>query len=286
MKKTVTPLDCEQPFKLNELFFSTTDLRGVITAGNQVFVDISKYSVEELLGAPHNIIRHPEMPRAVFRLLWRYLEANKIIVAYVKNMAANGNYYWVLALVYPLEDGYISIRFKPSSKYFSVVQNLYTEMKEIEKRVGDKGDEKAKGMDESTDFLIEKLCTLGFASYDEFMTEVLKEELSSRDRMLKKEDLSLLPTIASDLINSSVYGNNFMLVSELFTIYLNFYSSNTKLNDFFDKIEVFNQLNSQITLKADNIFDLAKDFRFISLNTAIQSEKLGNNSNTLSVVAS
>ncbi|MBP9838045.1 MAG: hypothetical protein KBC84_04970, partial [Proteobacteria bacterium] len=119
-----------------------------------------------------------------------------------------------------------------------------------------------------------------------FMTEVIKEELSSRDRMLKKEDLSLLPTIASDLINSKVYGNNFMLVSELFTIYLNFYSSYTKLNDFFDKIEVFNQLNSQITLKADNIFDLAKDFRFISLNTAIQSEKLGNNSNTLSVVAS
>ena len=65
----------EQPFEIDELFFSATDRKGIITSGNSVFVRVSDYSREELVGRAHNLVRHPDMPRAVFQILWDYLEA-------------------------------------------------------------------------------------------------------------------------------------------------------------------------------------------------------------------
>src|SRR4051812_27090860 len=99
MTSPITPRDVESPFGIEELFYSTTDRKGVILHGNDVFVRVSKHARERLVGSPHNIIRHPDMPRAAFRLVWETILSGSPVVAYVKNMAANGDYYWVTALI-------------------------------------------------------------------------------------------------------------------------------------------------------------------------------------------
>ncbi|MEI7926857.1 MAG: PAS domain S-box protein, partial [Chloroflexota bacterium] len=81
-----TPVNAPSEFDVAELFFSTTDEKGIIVSGNDVFVRVSGWSDDELHGAPHNIIRHPDMPRVVFQLLWQYLDRQHPIAAYVKNM--------------------------------------------------------------------------------------------------------------------------------------------------------------------------------------------------------
>ena len=80
-----------------ELFFSRTDEKGIILSGNDIFVKVSGYRREELIQNPHNIVRHPDMPKAVFKLFWQTIQAQQPICAYVKNMAADGSYYWVFA---------------------------------------------------------------------------------------------------------------------------------------------------------------------------------------------
>ena len=106
----------------NELFFSTTDQKGVITAGNQVFERVSGYALEDMVGRAHNIVRHPDMPRAVFRLLWDTIGAGRPIAAYVRNRAADGAYYWVMASVVPIAGGYLSVRLAPGSEHFQAAK--------------------------------------------------------------------------------------------------------------------------------------------------------------------
>jgi PAS domain S-box-containing protein len=100
----VAPTNVEKTFHDDEIIVSKTDTRGRITYVNDVFVHISGYSEHEVLGQPHSIIRHPDMPRAVFKLLWDTIQAGSEIFAYVKNMSAEGHYYWVLAHVTPTFD--------------------------------------------------------------------------------------------------------------------------------------------------------------------------------------
>lgn len=99
--RTVRPTGVERRYEPEEIIVSKTDLKGVITYANDVFVRVSGYTEAQLLGRPHNVIRHPEMPRAVFRLLWQAIEAGEEIFAYVNNLAADGGHYWVLAHVTP-----------------------------------------------------------------------------------------------------------------------------------------------------------------------------------------
>lgn len=84
MKNKIAPIDKPREFGLTEKFFSITDKKGVIQCGNDVFMRVSGYSPEAMLFKPHNIIRHPDMPRCVFKLLWDYLQSGKDIGAYVK----------------------------------------------------------------------------------------------------------------------------------------------------------------------------------------------------------
>ena len=105
IKERPTPTGVERFFGEDQIIVSKTDLKGVITYANEVFVGISGYTEEELLGQPHNLIRHPDMPRTVFHLLWETVEAGREIFAYVKNMCRNGDHYWVLAHVTPTFDG-------------------------------------------------------------------------------------------------------------------------------------------------------------------------------------
>lgn len=128
----------------NDFIVSKTDLAGRITYGNEIFIEFSGYSEEELLGSQHNIIRHPDMPRAVFHLLWDYLAKDREIFAYVKNMSKDGGYYWVFAQVAPMKDannkkiGYTSVRRMPNPKAIPIVAEVYRNMLEAERKAGAK----------------------------------------------------------------------------------------------------------------------------------------------------
>ena len=118
----------EATFQVNEAFYSRTDKRAMIKAGNEVFQRVAGHEWPELLGAPHKLIRHPDMPKGVFHMLWERLKAGQPTGAYVKNRRICGRFYWVYALVAPTEDGYISTRIKPVSPLRAEVEALYAAM--------------------------------------------------------------------------------------------------------------------------------------------------------------
>lgn len=169
MKYQVTPTTREKVMRENDFIVSKTDLKGRITYGNRIFVEFSGYALEELLGAPHNIIRHPDMPRAVFKLLWDTIEQGKEVTAYVKNMAKDGSYYWVFANVTPDFDergnivGYYSVRRKPRPEAVSVVNGLYQAMLDAERKAGVRD-----AIAASTRILTDLLSSKGL-SYDELI---------------------------------------------------------------------------------------------------------------------
>ena len=117
---------------------SETDLKGNIIFANNDFCDIAGYSVDELIGQPHNIIRHPDMPKAAFKEVWNTLKSNEIWEGLVKNSAKNGDYYWVYATIYPTitsvgEKGYISCRKKPAESEILKYKEIYQKLKMEEK---------------------------------------------------------------------------------------------------------------------------------------------------------
>lgn len=126
------PTGKERFFDQNEFIVSKTDLKGRITYANQVFLRTSGYSESELLGAPHNIIRHPDMPRSVFKFLWDTIMAGEEVFAYVVNLCKGGDHYWVLAHVTPTFNArgdivaYHSARRVPTREAISKVKPLYS----------------------------------------------------------------------------------------------------------------------------------------------------------------
>jgi len=136
----ITPTGRAATFNEEEIIVSKTDLRGVITYTNDVFRRVSGYTERELIGQPHNIVRHPEMPRCVFKLLWDTLEAGQEVFAYIVNLAKNGDHYWVFAHVTPSVDakgeiiGYHSNRRVPCDDALATIIPLYTELSAVERR--------------------------------------------------------------------------------------------------------------------------------------------------------
>lgn len=144
MKSRIEPTSNEKIMRENDFIVSKTDLKGRITYGNEIFIEFSGYSEAELLGAQHNIIRHPDMPRGVFKFLWDNIAAGNEVFAYVKNMAKDGSYYWVFANVTPDYDaagniiGYLSVRRAPKRAAVQVLDGLYKAMLEAEQKAGPK----------------------------------------------------------------------------------------------------------------------------------------------------
>jgi len=139
-RPSIPPTGREVSFGEDEIIVSKTDLRGVITYANDVFTRVAGYNEAELLGQPHNVIRHPDMPRCVFKLLWDTLKADREIFAYVLNLAKNGDAYWVFAHVTPSYDssgtkvGYHSNRRVPHAGTLEKIRPLYAELLAEEKR--------------------------------------------------------------------------------------------------------------------------------------------------------
>ena len=138
-------IDEEIKFSKKKFIVSKTDTKGYITFVNKNFCDISGYSEEELIGAPHNILRHPDMPRAVFFLVWSSLLRGEPVSGVVKNLAKSGRYYWVIADFDIKRDTNGNIKsltaFRRSApqQVIDTVEELYETMLNIEKRQGMKG---------------------------------------------------------------------------------------------------------------------------------------------------
>jgi aerotaxis receptor len=179
-KEVTASIEIESPFYFRELFFSRTDERGKIQSGNEVFQRISQYSWAELAGKPHNIIRHESMPRAVFWLLWDRLKKGMPTGAYVKNRAKDGRYYWVYAIITPCESGFLSVRLKPGSALFDVVQTEYAALLRVETDAD-------LSPAESAGLLSSRLSELGFENYDAFMAATLVAEFSGRENQMERQ---------------------------------------------------------------------------------------------------
>lgn len=140
--RNIVPTQRERLMRENDFIVSKTDPRGIITYGNPIFIEFSGYSESELLGVQHNIIRHPDMPRAAFKLVWDTIQAGREVFAYVKNMSRDGGFYWVFAHVTPDFGpdgqivGYTSVRRCPKRSAIEAIEPVYRRMLAAEQAAG------------------------------------------------------------------------------------------------------------------------------------------------------
>ncbi|MGX5656892.1 PAS domain-containing protein [Geodermatophilus nigrescens] len=176
-RTAVRPTGEERSFAAEELIVSKTDLRGVITYANDVFLRVGAYSLDEVIGQPHNLIRHPDMPRAVFKLLWDTLAARQELFAYVNNLAADGANYWVLAHVTPSYGpdgavvGYHSNRRRPSRRALDRIRPLYERLLAEERR-----HPHARAAVAASSELLGQVVAEQAASYEDFIWTVISQE--------------------------------------------------------------------------------------------------------------
>ncbi|MGD8810670.1 MAG: PAS domain-containing protein [Gammaproteobacteria bacterium] len=169
-KYDAVPTGNERVFDKNEFIVSKTDATGRITYANDVFCRVALYSEHELIGQPHSLVRHPDMPRCVFKLLWDTIQDGREIFAYVKNMARNGDYYWVFAHVTPSYDsggaiaGFHSNRRVPERDAVAKVEPIYRQLIDVENGHANRKD----GMQAGFDTLVGLLQQNGI-EYDEFV---------------------------------------------------------------------------------------------------------------------
>lgn len=153
-----------------DFIVSKTDTKGKITYVNKIFMEMAGYDEKELLGKPHNIVRHPDMPKAIFKLLWERITNKQEIFAYVVNQCKNGDHYWVFANVTASVDlngniiGFYSVRRKPNPEALALIKPIYAKMIDAER---------SGGIEASMRLLTELLHEKG-ASYDEYIIDLQK----------------------------------------------------------------------------------------------------------------
>lgn len=259
----------ESPFHLNELFVSSTDKSGIILAGNEVFYRVSEYSRDELLKQPHNRIRHPDMPKAAFRMFWDSIGSNEPFCAYVKNRSKSGKYYWVLATVIPISSGYISIRLKPTTELLEVVEGLYQKVQLTERESG--------GVPAGIELTLTTLKSLGFGSYKMFMVHALFKELESRQKLLSAET-PVDEDFKATGVEDSFY-SNFGLMKEV---------CDRNLNEFIGGVDAFAAIEGfyrDFLKQSQVILDACRCLETLSLNMAVSANKLGKKGIALNLVS-
>jgi PAS domain S-box-containing protein len=158
-KSEISLIDEEICMADEEFIVSKTDLRGFITYANRTFMEMARLSEDQLLNINHNIIRHPDMPKGVFKLIWMTIKKEKEFFGYVKNLCSDGRYYWVFANITPEYDasgklsGYLSVRRKPPVSAIEAIEPIYQQMLQIEKSAS--SDKVAE--DKSIEFLQQQL---------------------------------------------------------------------------------------------------------------------------------
>jgi PAS domain S-box-containing protein len=177
VRPTIAPTGVERTFRPEQIIVSKTDPQGRLTYVNGLFVEISGYAERELIGQPHNVIRHPDMPRCVFSLLWERITAGEEIFAYVMNLSADGGHYWVLAHVTPTFGpdnqivGFHSNRRTASAAALAVIKPLYADLVAEESRHARALDATAAGRAR----LDQVLADAG-ATYDTFVWDLENQE--------------------------------------------------------------------------------------------------------------
>ena len=191
----------ERRFGAEDLFFSTTDTKGVIRRTNRVFDSLSRYSSEELVGSPHNIIRHDDMPAGAFKLMWDELGQGRSSCVYVLNRAKDGLDYWVFATIAPLADGYLSVRVRPTNHaMFTPVKEIYTRVRAAERAYAEEGHGRREVAEHGAALLTEELAKLQYHDLHNFARAALPRELA----LLVVEGVRVPPRAESDNPMSAV----------------------------------------------------------------------------------
>jgi PAS domain S-box-containing protein len=264
---SAAPVDRARPFAIDELFFSTTDAKGVIRSGNDVFARVSGLELEDLVGKAHNVVRHPDMPRAVFRTFWDALGAGRGVAAYVKNLAADGAYYWVMAFAVPAGDGFVSVRLKPSSPLFAVAQRIYREVLAVEREVeGDDVRRRKPAIAAGVAKLDELLAAEGFASYREFMYAALTAEVTAR-----------AAAVSERRDDADAAGDDPALVACR--------GAERALERLVGDLERYAELAVALGEKSEFVLGLAEEIRLFALNAVLSSARLGEEGHALGAVA-
>ncbi len=166
------PTNKEISLDTKRYIVSKTDPKGIITYGNDYFVEISGYKQAELIGKPHNIIRHPDMPKILFKLMWERIQTGQQMVAVVKNLAKDGRYYWVYTEFESKKDrltnniiSYTAFRKAAPRQAVETLQPIYAKLLEIEAE---------SGMEGSRKYLLDFLESKGL-SYDEYIAGLLED---------------------------------------------------------------------------------------------------------------
>jgi PAS domain S-box-containing protein len=176
MKPNIKPLDVEIKLEEAEFIVSKTDIKGKITYVNRIFMTIAGYPEDQLLGIQHNIIRHPDMPRGVFKFVWDELKLGHEFFGYVKNLTSDGRFYWVFANITPDYDangqlkGYYSVRRRPTQKAIDTVSPIYRKMLAIER-----SSNTAQACDNSIAYLLNTLKELD-TGYEELVLSLDQED--------------------------------------------------------------------------------------------------------------
>ena len=165
----------EVTFSADELIVSKTDLRGNLTYANRHFMRVSNFAESELLGQPHNIIRHPDMPRGVYHAMWKTLKSKHEFFGFVKNLTSDGNYYWVFANVTPdfnkgNVEGFFSVRRQAPRAALGIIEPVYRQMLEMEQR-----SRKETAPTDSWNWLQEHIKSESGLSYEEFVIGLYEE---------------------------------------------------------------------------------------------------------------
>ncbi|WP_026602359.1 PAS domain-containing protein [Methylomonas sp. 11b] len=173
MAQKIIPTQREIVMRDDAFIVTKTDRTGKITYANPIFIEFSGFTESELLGKQHNIVRHPDMPRTIFNMLWNTVKAGEEFFGYVKNLSKDGSFYWVHATVTPSYAdnngdgseiiGFFSVRRKPNKDKLTIIQDFYRDILTAEKR-----QDRSDAISAGTEVLNKTLQSSG-KSYHEFI---------------------------------------------------------------------------------------------------------------------
>jgi PAS domain S-box-containing protein len=180
------PEAAERQIAVHEVHITTTDSDGLIRLANALFSQASGFPLEEVVGKPHSVVRHPDTPGAVFKLFWARLQEGRPAVAYVTNRTADGGSYRLFVLVRPVEDGYVGVGVVPRSHYGDTVTGVYGALRAIETERTEQGVDRPGVLDAGVAELNRRLQALGLDSYDRLIAEALPAEVTARAAMSER----------------------------------------------------------------------------------------------------
>ena len=166
-------------FGFDDLIYSRSDPRGRILSGNSSFRRIAGLPWPDLIGAPHRVIRHPDMPQGFFHLFWQMLHAGQSAVGYMKNRRPDGGHVWALTIAMPCAGGFFALRLRPATALFDTIRDVYAAQR-LAEQTG------AMTPAQAGQALLDRLCDQGFASYDAFAAQALAAEIRARDAALQR----------------------------------------------------------------------------------------------------